>query len=208
MQSSEPKYVVTLQTAPELQLGKERRFIVAEKDFVKRQLVALGNRIWPFFSYPGLNIFRPIDWKRYDHALDEYGRELDKHEKGLKEEFLPFHLYVSNLSDEDDKTIKIHVTVDGGMVSDKKPPKRPKRIDGSKPTEKVPFALPHLNGFMRKGIKIADESIDVEFSRLDAHDSAELVRKVLYLHGDPNTRMHYEIRSRGLSQPERGEVLL
>ena len=205
---SAQRYTVTLHEASSPHFDQERRYILAEKEYIQRQLKALGNRIWPFFSYPGLNIFRPVDWKRYDHELDKYGHALDKHERGLGEEFIPFKLFVTNHGDEPDQNIEIHVAVEHGIVSEKKAPERPKRIDAVKSPSKDHFRLPKPGGFLRSGIRIKPRSIEAKFSQLDAHDSADLVHAVLFLHGDERTKLRFEIRSRGLgAHVERGEVL-
>jgi hypothetical protein len=185
----------------------ERRYILTEKEFARRQAEKRGGLL-SMLSYAPLGIFKPGDWRKYMHALDHYEDRLRHHELEIQGGLIPLHIDVENHSGKADAAIKIHLVVSNGSIHPKmKAPVRPPRMDGAaNAATKVHFKLPSPGGFSRSHIRIASRSVEAEFSKLEAHDSAILVNKVLYFSANDQTRLAFTVQSKNSPSPQRGFV--
>jgi len=209
-----PHFAVTVE-AHLPQFDSERLFVVNEKAFAQQEVAKLRERS------KLLNVLAPVlgepklkDWRDYAHALDQYVDKLNKHEQEIADGLMPVKFFVINLTDGDDKAIKIQVKIAGGTVHPaQKPPQRPTRIDGPQHVvdwtpSSAPSVATVVSGFSRSQVKIGAHAIAAEFSELEAQDSADLVHEVLYIQGDEQTRFTYEITSKHVKTPEHGDVVL
>jgi hypothetical protein len=190
-------------TPPEL--NSERRYLMMEREVAKRELAKLPRRSWLPFSYPALGLFRRKDWQRYLHELDKFEKALDRHEHETQAGLTRLSFEVVNLSDDDDHDVKVHVMVSGGLVHEaKKPPVRPKRIDGAPNKSERPKW--HGLGFVRSDIHIGRHGVESQFNSLEAGDAALVVNHPLAVDLSDRTHISYEIKSHNLPEGQRGEV--
>lgn len=197
-------YTVALKLM-EPKFDSERRFVDSELKYIDRKLDALKH-LWRPVAVPALGVFRQQDWKAYAHRLKHYRNELDKHEREIEEEWLPFQIIVANVGQEDDANVRVKVTVEHGTISEhNRMPARPERLDGGALSGPKAPLLVRSNGFVRSGVKIGKHEMEAVFSKLEAGTSAELTRQTLYLHFSEHTRLGYEVRSRLVSQ-QSGDV--
>jgi len=200
------EYTVALKLM-EPEFDGERRFVDRELVFVERKLDDLKH-LWRPLSLPALGLFRREDWKAYAHRLKHYRDELDKHEREIEDEWLPFQIIVANVGQEDDASVNVNVTVEHGTISEhNRMPERPERLDAGAPGGSKTPLIPRYRGFVRSGVKIGKHAMAAVFSKLEAGTSAELTRQTLYLHYSEHTRLHYEVRSR-LVRQQSGKVVV
>lgn len=192
MEGAETEYDVALQVLP-LKFDTERRWVAAELDYVRRRAAGAG-RWW---SLPSAGVYSKKDWNQYTRALVNYVHALDRHEQELEDGWLPFKIHVMNVGPHDDAQVAVTVSVENGAISEhKQMPSRPPRLDGSGRAAGTSLRLPNIKGFLRYGIKIRRHELSATFSKLEAGDSADLVRQTLYLHWGPRTRVRFDLTSR------------
>lgn len=210
MEEPRLNFIVTVE--PHLpEFDAERLFVINERKYAEQEIQRLER------SHGALNVARgligspkPKDWKHYLHALNHYWDRLEEHRQDIAGGLVPLKFFVANNGTQKDSRIKIRVNVENGSVHPaKEAPRRPKRIDGPQHNDRpmgstVPMIL---SGFSRSGIKIRPHSIESVFSQLDAGESADVVHDVLYIKGDENTNFTYEVSSKRIPAPERGNVI-
>jgi hypothetical protein len=91
------------------------------------------------------------------------------------------------------------------VLPKKQAPERPERVDGAPNQSNVKKPAWHP-GFARTGVKIEPHAVEAEFSRLEAHDNAQLVNKTLYVDVRGKARLNFMITSTNSSETERGDV--
>jgi hypothetical protein len=191
MESSRTHYEVALQVC-EPKFDTERRYIEAELEFVQRQLTAAGR----WMSLSSMGIYSRKDWVRYQHDLEHYAHALDQHKREIDEGWLPFKIHILNAGPHDDNQVSVRLEVENGAISThKKAPNRPPRMDSRRAGPSSKLQLPHFGGFARSGVKIRRHDMQATFSKLEAGSSADLVRKVLYLHYNAQTKLSFELNS-------------
>ncbi len=191
-------YLVMAQVC-EPKYGDEMKFVAAEKALVARKLAAARG-----ISLPKLGFYGQDDWKRYEHQLEKYARQLEEYEEDVDGGILPVKFAVYNDAEFSDRGIHVTVKVKGGRVdSVKKPPERPERLDGGrKPWPKLTLPKP---GFSRRNVRITPHAVSVVLSNLHAEDGAVLVNQLVHVHCGPETTVHYEVMSHNVAH-ETGDV--
>jgi hypothetical protein len=126
---------------------------------------------------------------------------LDRHQQEIEDGWLPFKIHVMNVGPHDDSQVAVKVTVENGVISEhKQMPSRPPRLDGTGKSAAANLRLPKIKGFFRYGIRIRRRELSATFSKLEAGDSADLVRQTLYLHWGPQTKVSFELNSRQVNE--------
>ncbi|MDF2460721.1 MAG: hypothetical protein K0S68_124 [Candidatus Saccharibacteria bacterium] len=202
---SHERFVVIARVSPS-ELNTERRYLLMEREMAKREMAKLPERSWLPFSYPAIGLLRRNDWQHYLHELDKYEKALDRHEHETEAGLTRLSFEVINMSDDDDRDVKVHVMVHGGRIFEaKKPPTRPKRIDGA-PDKTEGRPKWHGMGFVRSGIHIGKHGVESQFRSLEAGDAALVVNHPLAVHLGGETVISYEISSHNLPEGQRGKV--
>jgi hypothetical protein len=197
------KVLARMSTPP---FATERRYVMMETELAEREMARLPARSWLPFSYPALGLLRRVDWRRYIRSLDKYSHDLDRHELEIQEGLVPLSFDVTNESDHSDTDIRVHIMVHGGSIhAAKKPPTRPKRIDGA-PNKGGGKKFYGFEGFVRRHVHIGRHGLEAEFSGLQGRDSALVVNHPLYVDMSHDSRLTYEIRSRRLQDGQSGEI--
>jgi len=201
MQTTSPQYLVTAELAlPDF--AAEERFVLMERQFIARQLQQDAKTpTWQRVAQLGPS---RKAWREYDEALHHYGKELQKHRQEVADGLVPIKLAVRNTVA--DWGIHIKITVENGRIlPTKKPPKRPERIDASKPT--MWTWLFTSKGFWRSGVHVSSHEMTAKFTRLGDHDGAYVSNDPIYVDYNADTKLKYAITSRRLHQGETGVVL-
>lgn len=211
MQEATPTFSVTVETRVP-PFDTERLFVINEKKHARRELARLKER-HPVLAavLPVLGSLKAKDWKHYLEALNHYWEKLDHHEEEIIQGMVPVKFFVINNGAETDEAIRIRVQVENGTIHPaKEAPVRPVRIDGGQhvadPEQVTAPMVPPIGRFSRRGIKVTPHAVEAEFSMLEGHDSADLVRQVLYVDVHDDTRLTYEIRSKRMKEVQGGEV--
>ncbi len=205
--SEEPHYLVTAKVC-EPDYKAEFTFLRAEMAFVERKIAEHRPKYLRWLKLPESGIFRREDWRKYHHALERYGNQLQEYAETVAEgRVLPVKFTIYNDYGRADRRVVVRVRVENGRVDEhKKPPARPERIDANGGAG-LKLVWPKLTGFSRRDIKVTGHEVSAELSGLGAHDGATIVRPLLHVHCEPDTRVVYEIHSRNVPQ-ETGDVYL
>jgi hypothetical protein len=184
----------------------EQRYVTMETELAEREMARLPARSWLPFSYPELGLLRRTDWRHYIRSLENYARDLDRLEGEIREGLVPLSFSVTNESAHADADIRVHIMLQHGAIhASKKPPTRPKRVDGAI-NKAGATRFRGFEGFVRKRIHIGRHGLEAEFSSLQAHDSALVVNHALYVDMGHGSTLRYEIHSRRLPHGQAGEI--
>jgi hypothetical protein len=203
MQPKPPHYTVTAHLAlPDFEA--EYAFVRLERQYVARQL-ARPIRGWAALARFLDRAPTQGDWLHYDHALQRYEHNLQKHSDEITAGLWPVKLVVRNDGGHGDRSIRIHIAVQHGEIHPaKKLPERPKRIDGGALTNW--WGLMEAGRFWRSGIKVTAHNIEAKFSRLGREEAAYVVNDPIYIKASEDMTLTYEIRSHALTTAQTGRL--
>jgi hypothetical protein len=200
------KYSVTVrEEAPDFEA--ERRYIVAEREYARRQANKAPSSWWLGLLGPGLGVVRRGEWLKYLQELDRYERILTREARGVDAGVIPCSFVVKHEGDGHDHRIEVRVTVEGGrFMVNKKLPERPERVDGAPDYRPNQPHFSGFHGFVRHHTRKEEYRLEAVFSGLGPKDRATVLFDPVYLEYAPATRLYYEIRSKEMPGGEKGEI--